>query len=91
MTARTDRLSSRRGAPRARNLELSLTLLMLGGALPAVVLAFMYLWSRPMTPELRWTLAAVVSGAWILAVSSAREVAMRSLNLIANLLGALRT
>ena len=86
----SDRLSSRRGAPRARNLELSLTLLMLGGALPGVVLAFIYLWTQPITPEVRWTLAAIVLGVWILAVSSARGLAMRSLNLIANLLGAFR-
>jgi len=86
----TDRLATRRGAPRARNLELSLTLLMVGGALPAVVLAFVYLWTQPLTSEVKWTLTVLVVGVWISAVSTARELATRTLNLIANLLGALR-
>ena len=86
----TDRLAARRGAPRARNLELALTALVLVGALPAVAVAGYYLWSTPMTPELRWTLSALITIAWIGAASAARQLAIRSLNLIANLLGALR-
>jgi PAS domain S-box-containing protein len=87
----TDQLSVRRGAPRARNLERAITLLVLGGALPAVVLAFLYIWREPLGgPEVRWTLAAIVIAAWIVAASAARQLAVRSLNLIANLLGALR-
>src|SRR6476646_11704907 len=43
-----------------------------------------------MTPELRWTLSALITIAWIGAASAARQLAIRSLNLIANLLGALR-
>src|SRR5262249_54481537 len=75
---------------RARNLELTLPLLVLGGALPAVALALYLIGTRPMAPEVRWTLAAVVIGVWLSAASAARQVAIRSLNLIANLLGALR-
>jgi PAS domain S-box-containing protein len=86
----SERLSARRGAPRARNLEWVLTLLFIAGALPAVVLAFIYLWKEPFAPELRWTLGALVLGAWIVSTSAARQLAIRSLNLIANLLGALR-
>jgi len=86
----TDRLSQRRGAPRARNLELALTLLVLGGGLPAVVLAGVYLWTEPHPPEVRWTLLVVVAGTWLVAASAARQLAIRSLNLVANLLGALR-
>jgi two-component system nitrogen regulation sensor histidine kinase NtrY len=86
----TDRMPSRRGAPRARNLELALTLLVLGGGLPAVALSAYFLWSVDLSPEVRWTLASVVAVAWIAAASSARQLAIRSLNLIANLLGALR-
>ena len=85
-----DRLSSRRGAPRARNIEAALMILVLVAGLPAVILAGFYLWSRPLTPEVRWTLAAIVVIAWIGAASAARELAVRSLSLIANLLGALR-
>jgi len=85
-----DRLASRRGAPRARNLELALTLLVLAGALPAVALAFYFLWTRPFTPEVRWTLTALVLVIWVGAASAARQLAVRSLNLVANLLGALR-
>jgi PAS domain S-box-containing protein len=85
-----DHLAARRGAPRARNLELAQTLLVLGGALPAVVVAFAYLWTQALTPEVRWTLAAVIVVVWLAAASAARQLAIRSLNLIANLLGALR-
>ena len=86
----SDRLSSRRGAPRARNLELAITLLVLLGALPAVVVAIAALWRADQTPEVRWTLLVVILGSWWAAASAARQLAVRSLNLIANLLGALR-
>lgn len=82
--------NSRRGAPKARNLELALTLLVLGGAAPAVAVSFFYLWRTDLPPEVRWTLTAVVVGVWLAAASAARQMAVRSLNLIANLLGALR-
>jgi PAS domain S-box-containing protein len=85
-----DPLSTRRGAPRARNLELALTLLVLGGALPAIVVASIFLYYQPLTPEVRWTLLVIVFGIWFAAASSARQLAVRSLNKIANLLGALR-
>ena len=86
----SDTLAQRRGAPRARNLELAITLLVMGGGLPAVVIAFIYLWSQPMPPEVRWTLVVVVLGAWLAAASAAQQLAVRSLTLVANLLGALR-
>src|SRR5688500_11763841 len=86
----SDTLAQRRGAPRARNLELAITLLVMGGGLPAVVIAFIYLWTQPMPPEVRWTLVVVVLGAWLAAASAAQQLAVRSLTLVANLLGALR-
>jgi PAS domain S-box-containing protein len=86
----TDRLTVRRGAPHARNLELALTLLVLGGGLPAVIVALVFLWREALTPEVRWTLSVVIVGLWLGAASAARQTATRSLNLIANLLGALR-
>lgn len=81
---------NRRGAPRARNLELALLLLALGGALPAVVVAMVFVWTGTLAPEVRWTLTLAVFGAWAAAAWSARQLAVRSLNLVANLLGALR-
>ena len=80
----------RRGAPRARNLELALTWLVLGGGLPAVLVTSFLLWQQDFTPEVRWTLIVIVFGVWLAAASAARQLAVRSLNLIANLLGALR-
>ncbi|MGE5834068.1 MAG: sensor histidine kinase [Acidobacteriota bacterium] len=85
-----DRLAYRRGAPRARNLELMLTWLVLLGGLPAIGIAVFYLFSQPHTPEVRWTLLVVVFLVWVGAASAARQLAVRSLNLVANLLGALR-
>jgi len=86
----SDRLAQRRGAPRARNLELAIFLLVLGGAFPAVAVAAYFLVRQELTVEMRWTLASVVVLVWIGAASAARQLAVRSLNLIANLLGALR-
>ena len=86
----TEPLPTRRGAPRARNLEGGITWLAVAGALPAVAVAGYFIWTEPLPPEVRWTLAVLVAGAWLMAASAARQMAMRSLNLVANLLGALR-
>ncbi len=84
--------------PRARNLELSLTWLVLGGGAPAVVLSLLLLWWRHdvttdswwMQPELRWTLTVIVLLTWLTSASVARQLTTRSLQLLTNLLGALR-
>jgi PAS domain S-box-containing protein len=86
----TDHLTGRRGAPRARNLETAIFLLVLLGGAPAVIVAGVFLWRQDLTPEARWTLTALIGTVWVAAAVSARQLAMRSLNLIANLLGALR-
>jgi PAS domain S-box-containing protein len=67
-----------------------LTWLVLLGGLPATGIAVYYLFLQPHTPEVRWTLLVVVFLVWLGAASTARQLAVRSLNLIANLLGALR-
>jgi PAS domain S-box-containing protein len=85
-----DRLSTRRGAPRARNLELVLTWLVIGGGFPGVAIAVYYLSSQQLSEEVRWTLLVIVLLVWLGAASAARQLAVRSLNLVANLLGALR-
>lgn len=76
--------------PRARNLEWSVTLLVLAGGAPAVLVALVLIWRAELPGELRWTLTAVVAGTWIVATSLARQLITRSLQLVANLLGALR-
>ena len=86
----SDQLRPRRGAPRARNLERSVGWLVLLGGAPAVVAALVYLFRTQDTPEVRWTLVVLIVGVWWAAAASARQLAMRSLTLIANLLGALR-
>lgn len=86
----TDQLSPRRGAPRARNLERAVGWLVLLGGAPAVAIALIYLFRVQDLPEVRWTLVVLVVGVWWAAAASARQLAMRSLTLIANLLGALR-
>jgi len=86
----TDRPGPRRGAPRARHLELTLAVLVLAGALPALVLAGIWLWRSSLPSEARWTLAVLVAVACVLAAAAARTVVERSLLLIASLLAALR-
>lgn len=86
----TDQLTPRRGAPRARNLERSAGWLVLLGGAPAVIVALVYLFRTDHTPEVRWTLVVLILGFWWAAAASARQLAQRSLTLIANLLGALR-
>lgn len=76
--------------PRARNLELSLTLLVLVGGAPAVLVAIVMLWRTEMPAEVRWTLTAATVLTWVFAASMARQLVVRSLQLVANLLGALR-
>lgn len=69
---------------------MALALLVLAGGLPAVVVALYYLIRQPPPPEVFWTLLVVIVLAWWVAASAARQLAIRSLNLVANLLGALR-
>ena len=86
----SDQLSPRRGAPRARNLERSVGWLVVLGGTPAVITALVYLYRTDHPPEVRWTLIVLIVGVWWAAAASARQLAQRSLTLIANLLGALR-
>ena len=80
----------KRGAPKARNLEVALMLLVIVGGLPAVAVSLWFLWRPEVDAEVRWTLTVLVLTGWIAAASAARQLAVRSLGLIANLLGALR-
>jgi PAS domain S-box-containing protein len=77
-------------APRARDLDRAITLVVLAGGLPAVLLACTLLWTGGFTAEIRWTLAGLLIVFWLAAASAARGLVAGSLHLIANLLGALR-
>ena len=76
--------------PRARNLELTLTWLVIAGGAPGVIVAVGLAWYFDMPAELRWTLSVLVVLAWVIAASVAGQIVTRSLQLITNLLGALR-
>lgn len=76
--------------PRARNLELSLTWLVIIGGAPGVIAALVMAWHYDMAAELRWTISVIVVLAWVIAASLAGQIVTRSLQLITNLLGALR-
>jgi two-component system nitrogen regulation sensor histidine kinase NtrY len=84
-------MSNPRGTPKARNLEFALTLIVLGGSAPAMIVAVAYLWKYlGDAPEVQWTVMLVVVGSWLAAMAAVRQITTRSLHMIANLLGALR-
>jgi PAS domain S-box-containing protein len=66
------------------------TLLAVGAALPAAVVAGALLWATPQGARMRWTLAGlIVVGAWVL-LAALREAVVRPLQTLGNLTGALR-
>src|SRR5688500_8552688 len=83
----------------ARSLETSVTLLVMAGGFPAVTLLLYIicsprtfqgeppLWSRP---ESRWSLIVLVLAAYFGAAAAAHQMVVRSLQVVTNLLGALR-
>jgi PAS domain S-box-containing protein len=81
---------SGKGGPRARNLERSVGWLVCVGGAPAVIIALAYIWRDAPPPEVRWTLVLVIVGSWLVAIAAASQIATRSLQVIASLLGALR-
>lgn len=64
--------------------------LVLIGGLPAVITATWLLWSGSWTAELRWSLSLLIAGVWIGCAVSAHNRTVRPLQLLVNLLGALR-
>jgi len=58
--------------------------------LPAVVAVVVLLWQDAYSFEVRWTVLTVVLAVWVAAVAFAHQATVRTLNLVANLLGALR-
>ena len=72
------------------SLDRTVTRLAFAGGLPAVGAVVVLLWLQAYSFEVRWTVTTVVLVAWLGAVALARQSVARTLNLVANLLGALR-
>src|ERR671934_57103 len=72
------------------SLEAKIPRLALLGGLPAVVVALYWLWTGEHGIEVRWTLTVLVLGAWIGCALAAHERVVRPLQVVANLLAALR-
>jgi nitrogen fixation/metabolism regulation signal transduction histidine kinase len=60
------------------------------GGLPAVVATMGYLWLGDRTPKEQWTLTLLVLGSWLGFSFAARNLVVRPLHTMANLLSALR-
>src|SRR5258705_11434598 len=71
-------------------LETRIALIVLLGGLPAVVIAFVWLWTGDIGIEVRWTLTVVVVVAWLGAAAVARERGIRPLQTLSNLLSGVR-
>ncbi len=77
--------------PRAgRGLEHAVARNVLLGGLPAVVAALWLLWTGDVGTELRWTLTLFLPAVWVGAAINAYSRTVRPLQLLVNLLGALR-
>jgi nitrogen fixation/metabolism regulation signal transduction histidine kinase len=60
------------------------------GGLPAVVISLAYLWFGDRTPKEQWTSTLLVVGCWLGFALAARNLVIRPLHTMANLLSALR-
>src|SRR5689334_19171644 len=74
----------------ARNLERSVTGLVLLGGLPAALMLLVLTWSHDYAFEVRWTFIAIILTIWIGCAAVAGRLVQRSLLLAVSLLGALR-
>jgi two-component system, NtrC family, nitrogen regulation sensor histidine kinase NtrY len=70
--------------------ERRVTLLALGGSVPALVVVAALLWAHPYSPRTRWTLLALSVGSALSFAAAARNAVVRPLQTLSNLLGALR-
>jgi len=77
--------------PRPRRaLENRVPLLVLAGGLPAAIVSLAWLWGGEHGVEVRWTVTVVILSVWWGCALAARERVVRPLQLLANLLAALR-
>jgi PAS domain S-box-containing protein len=74
----------------ARNLEHSVTALVLLGGLPAGITLLILTWSQVYAFEVRWTIVALIVGTWVGCAAAAGRLVQHALALAASLLGALR-
>jgi nitrogen fixation/metabolism regulation signal transduction histidine kinase len=65
-------------------------LLALAATLPAMATSLILLWTGDFTPKLRWTLTAVLVGAFLAFTQALRERVVRPLQTVSNLLAAMR-
>jgi PAS domain S-box-containing protein len=78
-------------APRAASLETTITRLFAVAILPTCALALYFLWHSNWPSEARWTVSTVLVLVWLMATLSARRAVTHLLQLVADLLGALRS
>ena len=78
----------RRRVPMRHERRVLLTALLTG--LPAVVAAFVLLWSGDYSAKVRWTLALLMGGVWLGASLSLQAQVTRPLQTLSNILAALR-
>jgi PAS domain S-box-containing protein len=77
--------------PRTRQaLEWTVTRLVLIGGLPAVGTALVLLWTGGHGVEVRWTLSVIIPAVWLASAAVAHTRVVRPMQLLVNLLGALR-
>ena len=76
--------------PRRRALEYAVTRLVLLGGLPAVLAALILLWTGDYGVEIRWTLTVALPSVWLGCAAAAHNRVVRPMQLLVNLLGALR-
>jgi PAS domain S-box-containing protein len=78
----------RRHVPMRHERRVLLTALLTG--LPAVVAAFILLWTGDYSAKVRWTLALIIAGVWLGASLSLQAQVTRPLQTLSNILAALR-
>jgi nitrogen fixation/metabolism regulation signal transduction histidine kinase len=72
------------------NFEARILRLTLLSGLPAVLVALAPLWLAPHAPKVNWTLSLIVLGTWLGLAWRVRELVIRPLQTLANLLAAIR-
>jgi len=75
---------------RRASLEQTVLRLVVLGGLPAVVTALVLLWTGDHGVEIRWTLTVLLPAFWIGCAAAAHQRVVRPMQLLVNLLGALR-
>ena len=76
--------------PSRMSIERRIPLLVVVAGLPAAIVAFCWLWGGAHGVEVRWTLSVVILIVWLGCAVAARERVVRPLQVLSNLLAALR-